>query len=120
MEFEFSAGAESPPAGMYKGDFDRVETREKNEHGESVRFIWIISEGELQGREASRIVGIDRPPSSKNGLGRLLGGLAGRSLEVGEKISPDSFVGRPYLLQVADAPGGNGTRVESCMGVPQG
>jgi len=116
MDFEFSAGIESPPAGMYKATFDRVEDREKNEHGNSVRFVWEITEGEHQGREASRIVGIDRPPSKKNALGRLLAGLGGKAFEPGDKVSPDEFVGKSYLLQVADAPGGNGTRVETCMG----
>ena len=115
MDFEFSAGNENPPSGMYKGTFSRVESREKNEHGESVRFVWKITEGECMDREATRICGIDRPPSAKNALGKMLAGLAGKSFEIGEKVSPDDFVGRPYLLQIADAPGGNGTRVETVM-----
>ena len=115
MDFEFSAGNENPPSGMYKGVFDRVEPREKNEHGNSVRFVWRITEGDQAGREASRICGIDRPPSAKNALGRVLAGLAGKSFEVGEKVSPDDFIEKPFLLQIADAPGGNGTRVETVM-----
>jgi hypothetical protein len=115
LEFEFSKGAESVPAGMYKAAFARVEDREKNEHGESVRFVWTVEGGEYDGREATRIVGIDRPPTAKNGLGRILSGLAGKQYEPGDKIRPDEFVGKVYLLDVKDAPGGNGTRVETCM-----
>lgn len=115
IEFEFSKGGESVPAGMYKAKFVRVEDREKNEHGASVRFVWEVTTGEHTGREATRICGIDRPPTAKNGLGRILSGLAGKQYEPGDKIRPDDFVGRLYLLDVKDAPGGNGTRVETVM-----
>ena len=116
-EFEFSAG-EGVPAGMYKGRFDRVESREKNEHGESVRFVWIVAEGDHKDGIATRICGVDRKPTPKNALGRILAGLAGRSVEIGEKITADDFIGNEYLLQVADAPGGTGTRVETVMPIP--
>jgi len=119
MEFEFSKGGDSVPPDTYKGRFDRVEEREPNEHGESVRFVWTITAGDQSGREATRICGVDRPPTAKNALGRILGGLAGKSLEIGQKIRVEDYVGRLYLLQVVDAPGGNGTRVETIFPVPE-
>jgi hypothetical protein len=119
MEFEFSKGGDSVPVGTYKAKLDRVEEREKNEHGNSVRFVWKVVGGEQDDREATRIVGIDRPPTAKSALGRVLSGLAGGSFEVGQKIRVEDYVGRFFLLQVQDAPGGNGTRVETVFPVPE-
>lgn len=115
FEFEFSQGGSSVPAGAYKGKFHRVENREKNEHGNSIRLIWKITRGDHEGEEASRIVGIDRPPTAKNALGRILSGLAGKLFEPGDKINIEDYIGKVYVLDVRDAPGGNGTRVEACI-----
>ena len=115
MEFEFSEGGGGPPAGMYKARLDRVEPREKNEFGNAVRFVFKVTVGDHADEEASRIVGVDRPPTSKNALGRLLAGLNGGPISVGQKIDPGAFIGREYLLQVGEAPHGNGTRVESVL-----
>ena len=114
-EFEFSQGADSVPVGTYRGKFARVEDREKNEHGNSIRLVWTVQGGEHDGREATRIVGVDRPPTKKNALGRIFEGLAGKQFEPGDKVNLNDYVGTVYILDVREAPGGNGTRVESVI-----
>ena len=74
-----------------------------------------VTEGDHAGEVASSIYGTERPPSPGNRLGRALGGLRGNPVMPGEKINVEPFIGKPYLIQVEKAPGGNGTRISTIM-----
>ena len=113
MKFEMGQGG-GIPVGTYQAEFVRVESREPNQHGQSCMFVWAVTSGDEAGHETTRICGIDRPPTKKNALGRILEGLADTSFEVGDGIDIENYVGQRYLVQVGDSPQGSGTRVESC------
>ena len=54
--------------------------------------------------------------SPKNRLGRILGGLVGKPVVAGETISVEPCIGKSFLIQVEEAPSGNGsTRVGVVM-----
>ena len=53
-------------------------------------------------------------PTPKNAAGRMISGITGQSIAAGQKLGLAPFVGKGYLLQVAEAKGG-ATRVETVM-----
>jgi hypothetical protein len=116
MQFQVTAGGSQVPVGMYRGTFVGIEeTQPHAEFGRGVRFKFKIAGGDQDGAEASVICGIEKPPSPKNRLGRILGGIIGSAVEPGQVIRPEEFVGRTYLFQVEAAPSGTGTRISTIM-----
>lgn len=112
MDFTVSSGSCDVPPGMYRAPFVRYEeTAPHPEFGRGVKFAFKIDGGE----EATRICSIEKPPTARNSLGRILSGLLGRPLEVGERLNVDACIGKQYLIQVEAAPGGNGSRVSTVM-----
>jgi hypothetical protein len=53
----------------------------------------------------------------KNAAGKMLAGLMGKPLTAGEEVDLSQFVGKTYLVIVADTDGG-GTRVETVSAPP--
>jgi hypothetical protein len=102
---------------MYKATFAGVEeTPPHAEYGKGVRFKFKIVDGEHDGEEATVICGVEKPASPKNRLGRILGGIVGKPVVPGEMITVEQYVGRSFLIQVEQAPGGNGsTRIGVVM-----
>jgi hypothetical protein len=117
MSFAVSAGGSTVPVGMYKAIFAGVEdTPPHAEYGRGVRFKFKVVGGEHDAEEATVICGIEKPASPKNRLGRVLGGIVGKPVAIGETITVDQYIGKTYLIQVEQAPGGNGsTRVGTIM-----
>jgi hypothetical protein len=113
LNFEITAGGSSVPAGMYRATFDRVEESSHEEFGSGVKWVFKVTEGAHSGEEASRITG-DRP-TPKNAAGRMISGLSGQAAKPGVRVTLEACVGREFLIQVADAPGGSGTRIETVM-----
>ncbi len=116
MLFSVTSGGQSIPVGMYRATFAGVEDTEPHaEYGRGVRFKFKVVGGEHDGAEATVICGVEKPPTPKNRLGRVLGGLAGDPVQPGQTVDVAAFVGKTYLVQVEDAPSGTGTRVGTIM-----
>ena len=116
MEFLISNGVSSVPAGVYRATYISVEETDPHpEYGRGVRFRFKVTSGEYDGQEASVICGIEKPPTPKNRLGKILGGLAGNPVQPGQSINAELFIGKSYMIQVGPAPSGTGTRIETVI-----
>jgi hypothetical protein len=87
--------------------------------GDTVKWIWTItSDGPHKGMKASCF--IDKMnPTPNNKLGRVLNGLAGRTLAEGERFNPNSVVGQLYVITVTLGKDGKGSRVETVASMPK-
>jgi hypothetical protein len=106
------------PIGNYVGKFMGLETVPENperKFGPGVRWRFAIDTGPHEGQVVSRITGTT--PSVKNGCGKMLSGLLGRPLQVGEQVDPDAYVGKRFMIVVAAAQE-NSTRVEAVVPLP--
>lgn len=105
------------PEGEYLGKLLAVEEWKENadKYGPAIRFVWEITRGDFQNQEVTRITGTR--VTKKTALGKLLRGLKGGAIEPGEEIDPTQFIGREYLLTVAETDSGS-TRVESAISPP--
>jgi hypothetical protein len=118
MQFTVSSGSCVPP-GFYAAQFLGCEETEPHpEYGRGVRFKFRIVGGDQDGAQASVIVGLEKPPTPKNRLGRVLGGLAGAPVAPGMTISVDQYVGRNFLISVQQVGSGQGTRIETIVPSP--
>lgn len=97
------------PAGSYIGRFVGVEPTE-TKIGKALRWTWEVLSGPHAGAKASRITPPE--PTTRNACGRILSAVTGKGLVAGEEHDPHAFVGRTYLLVVAECDGG-GCRVET-------
>lgn len=113
LNFEITAGGSSVPSGLYRATFDRVEESTHEEFGDGLKWIFKVVDGEHTGEEASRITGCK--PTPKNAAGRMLAQLSGLAAKPGTRITIDDCIGREYMIQVEDSPGGNGTRIATAM-----
>jgi hypothetical protein len=104
-----------PPPGNYTASFAGVEPVTNDQYGAGLRWKFQILYGPQAGQIASRTTGTN--PTMKNGCGRILAGLLGRELQVGEQIDISLLVGRTYLIVVQTAENG-GTRVETVVQSP--
>jgi hypothetical protein len=98
---------EKIPAGVYKATFKGIFPLRNDE----VRYdadgrpmppacewrLEIVS-GPLRGRHATRIT--SKEPTRGNACGKLLTGLLGRPLEVGESADPAAYIGKAYTIVV--------------------
>ena len=100
----------SLPIGSYKAVFEGVETTTHEEYGDGLKWAFRVADGQHAGRECYRITKCE--PTPKNSCGRLLAALSGASAKDGLEIDPDDFVGRPYLIIIAETQSGS-TRVET-------
>jgi hypothetical protein len=107
------------PVGSYTGKFLGVENVPENpekRYGAGLRWKFGIDVGPHEGQTVSRVTGT--APSIKNGCGKMLSGLIGRSLKEGEQVDPDIYLGKRYMLVVAAGQEG-GTRVEAVIPMPE-
>ena len=105
------------PEGEYLGKLVSVDEWNENvdKYGPAIRFAWVITRGDYEGQEVSRITGTR--VTKKTALGKLLRGLKGASIEPGEQIDPTAFIGREYVLRVEETESG-ATRVASVISPP--
>ncbi len=112
LQFQIEQGGSTVPAGAFRARFTEVGDTEHEEYGAGLRFVWKVVGGDHDGEETSRITGIK--PTPKNALGKILAGLTGGGIEVGQTVDIESCIGREYLINVGETKGG-GTRVESVI-----
>ena len=107
-------GSGGVPAGAYTVELVAVEpwTENSDKYGDGIVFKFKVLGGEHDGVETSRITGSRLTP--KSALKRILMGLKGGDIEVGEKIEPQAFVGRRYMAVVQETDSGS-TRVETLL-----
>jgi len=113
-----TAGGGGPPAGNYVATFsgvDEVPANKEKGFGPGLRWKFKIAGGPQEGVSASRVTSCDVRSTTVGG--RLLSGLLGRGLQIGEQIDPDVFIGRKYMVVVAAGPSGS-NRVEAVMPMP--
>lgn len=104
------------PAGSYLALYEGVEET-SNEYGNGLRWMFQVTGGPHKGSRTSRITSDN--PTPKNACGRMLAGLAGKTLTPGEDINLEAFVGKTYLVVVSNTDGG-GTRIDSVSLPPVG
>ncbi len=112
MQFTIEQGGSTVPAGAFRAKFTGVEDTEHEEYGAGFRFVFKVVGGDHDGEDATRITG-DRA-TSKNALGKMLAGITGGGIEVGQQVDIEACVEKEYLINVGETKGG-GTRVESVI-----
>jgi hypothetical protein len=110
----FTLQPSSVPPGKYHARFLGVEDSTHIEYGVGLRWIFEILSGAHAGKRAARVT--DATFTPRNSAGRMLTGLAGRPLPLGEAIEADEFVGREYTITIEPTAGG-ATRVGAVMAV---
>jgi hypothetical protein len=111
MAFTMTVGAGGIPQGTYHVKFEGLEPVAENKekgYGAGVRWKFVVISGALAGQKTSRVT--TTTPTEKNGAGKMLAGLLGRALAVGEQVDVETYIGKPYIALVEAAQGG-GTRV---------
>lgn len=103
------------PVGSYSATFTNLEPVD-NEFGPGLRWQFEISAGQYKGLCVSRTT--SNKPTVKNTCGRMLGAIAGKPLSIGLEFDVGVFLGKPYLVVVAEGTTGS-TRVEAVTQMPQ-
>jgi hypothetical protein len=111
--FSFKQTNDSVPVGQYRARFVGVEDTNHDEYGPGVAWKFEITSGVHKGRQTSRVTSPE--PTRKNSCGGMIRSLAGGRVDEGAEIDVGPFVGREYLITVAENSTGNGTRVENVM-----
>lgn len=112
MKLKVSSGG--VPIGSYTAQFKSFESVE-NDFGAGLKWSFEITAGPCAGMSASRTTSVC--PTSKNACGKLLSGITGFPLTVGTEIDVSSYIGRTYLIVVAETQNGS-TRVEAVTPLP--
>lgn len=84
----------SLPIGAYKCEFVGVEVTTHEAYGDGLKWTFLVTEGQHQGRECYRTTKCE--PTPKNSCGRFLAALAGTKPADGMDVDTDEFVGRIY------------------------
>jgi hypothetical protein len=94
------------PAGWYVARFMGTEAREPikesrfgNEGAPRMGWLWEVTEGPHRGKKISQESGVRA--SLKSTAMRMLTGLSGGKVAVGQQVDTDTFVGRLYRVKVA-------------------
>ena len=112
LQFQIEAGGSTVPAGAFRATFTGVEDTDHEEYGAGLRFRFEVVGGGHAGEETSRITGTR--PTPKNALGKILAGLTGSGLEVGQDVDIEACIGKQYLVNICETKSGS-TRVESVI-----
>jgi hypothetical protein len=109
MTYGKSPFAISVPAGWYTAKFIGVVEREpikddKFGRGSVERMAWKfeITDGPRRGETIEQESG--RVPSPKSTCARIVAGLSGGKIAVGDEVDPDYYVGKLYKLKVSVNP----------------
>jgi hypothetical protein len=97
LEMIFADGQsyDSLSVGSHKALFKGIEPTE-TQNGKAWRWRFET----LDGKRASELSDRESPPSPKNKTGRFLMALASKPFAPGDKIAPEAYVGKTYLLIV--------------------
>lgn len=111
---------EQVPCAMYSVAFKGCEDFVMPRDGaKKWRFSWEVRTGEQAGKLATALT--DQDISAKTLPGRLIAGLLGRPIVIGEDVQAAvaECVGKPYLVSVEPGPKGGKPGVKSCGKPPQ-
>jgi len=104
--------ASGVPVGGYEAEFVEWEQSVHEQFGDRIGFRFRVIGGAHDGTETTRFTGAKLSP--KSALAKVLSGLAGQKIEVGDSVDPDKFVGKRYMVVVEETESG-ATRVESIL-----
>ena len=101
------------PIGFHLADYQGVEEKPLQQGEIKWRFSLKVKSGEHAGNIISALT--DRDINSNTLPGRLISGLLGRELKVGENVKAalDSCIGKTYMVNVAAGPKGGKPGVKS-------
>jgi hypothetical protein len=109
MTFGESTGTMEVPAGRYVARFVGTEDRkpfEESRFGNTgePRMGWLfeVAEGPDRGKRISQESGCRASPSST--AARMIAGLTGGDVQLGQRLDVDQFIGRLYVVKVAVNP----------------
>jgi len=97
MKLSVSSGG--VPVGSYRAKFLGVEPTQ-NDYGEGLRWKFQVIGGPHAGLAIARTTG--KCPTPKNAAGKILSGLSGNPLTVGVEFDLATYVGKDYLVSVAE------------------
>jgi len=116
-----AGGIEPVPLGGYFAQFLRAEpfSMPEKEIENKLRWQWEVVSGSQQGKLISALT--DARITSQTHAGRLLTGMAGRALTVGEDVNAliMSFMGKRYLCTHQNGPKGGKPSVQSVSPPPE-
>ncbi len=106
----------SVPAGAYPAKFLGYKAT-TTKSGDALLWEWTITSGSEAGKIASAFTNppSETPPTVSNALGKILAGLAGRSLTGGDIFDPETCVGKAYTVVVAPGPKGGAACVRTVV-----
>lgn len=110
MKLTVSNGGVAP--GSYYADFVGVK-EVTNDYGAGLQWEWRVA---ATGQAITRIT--QDKPTPKNACGRILAGLTGSALAIGGEIDLDRFIGKRYIVIVAQTKENGSSRVESVSPMP--
>jgi hypothetical protein len=101
------------PIGFYSAAYKGVEEVKLPDGSLKWRFAWEVKAGPETGHVASALV--DRSISPNTHAGRLIAGLLGRAIVVGENVQDaiDACKGKVYAVSVQQGPKGGKPSVQS-------
>lgn len=110
----FDAVSEGRYNAEYIGNEEIVSKFEKD--GKAVAWRWKIVDGPNAGKVVTRVSG--KTPTPKNGCGRILIALLGKTPTTGENVSVKDCIGKRYLVVVVKNESGEGTKVDTVVKMP--
>lgn len=111
MSLAFTMGTGGLPVGTYPAEFSHVEPFE-NEFGPAVLLTFTVTNGEEVGNTATRIV--SQKLSPKSNLHKFVKAFKGSTIEPGERIELERFVGTRGMIITEETDSGS-TRVASFL-----
>jgi hypothetical protein len=98
------------PAGRYVARFTGTEDREPfkeskfggGDGGPRLGWLFEVAEGQYRGKKISQESGLRASPKST--AARIVAGLTGGQVAIGQAVDTDQFVGRLYVVKVAVNP----------------
>lgn len=108
---------EAIPNGAYMVEFKGVEFLELN-GDPKVRLSWEVKSGPQAGKAATALA--DKSINKNKESGRLLSGLLGRDIVIGENVMEalDACVGKTYMIVFGPGQKGGKPAVRSCSNIP--
>jgi hypothetical protein len=102
------------PIGSYNALFTGIEPT-TNDFGEGLKWWFQVTSGPCAGGKIGRITAMK--PTLRNSCGKMLSGVVGRPLANDMEVDLAAFVGRMYLIIVAEGKSG-GTYVDAVTQPP--
>lgn len=117
MTITLKVSAGGPPPGAYVARFCGIETTTHNEYGAGLKWTWEVVNGVQAGQKATRVS--SPHPTLKNACGKMIAGLLGRALAIGEDTGAEieKLIGNNYMILVESTESG-ATRVGSVLPAP--